>query len=319
MNLERTRKQGKDSWDEPSYLRLELHEIKRRVEIAYSRLRSCDLCPWRCRVDRVNGKKRGVCRSFSKVRVASYNLHFGEEPPISGKRGSGTIFFSNCTLHCVFCQNYPISQIGVGKEYSDEELAGMMLYLQDKGAHNVNFVTPTHFVANILNALHFAVKKGFRLPLVYNTSGYEVVDTLKLLDGVIDIYLPDIKYSDDKMAKKYSRAKEYVKHNREALKEMYRQVGNLILNDDGVAVRGLIIRHLVLPNDISGTRESMKFIAEELSPDVTVSLMSQYFPAYKASSYRELWRRITPQEYLAAVEAMEDYGLKKGWTQDFLW
>ncbi len=319
MSLERTLKREKNSWDEPSYLGLGVGEIKRRAELAYEGLRSCELCPWRCRVNRMEGGKRGVCRSYSRVKVASYNLHYGEEPPISGRRGSGTIFFSNCTLRCVFCQNYPISQLGTGKEYSDEELAEMMLYLQEEGAHNINFVTPTHFVANILNALYIAVNKGFRLPLVYNTSGYELEETLKLLDGIIDIYLPDIKYSDDKMAKKYSRAKDYVKHNRAALKEMYRQVGNLILNEEGVAVRGLIIRHLVLPNDISGTRESLRFIAEELSPEVTISLMSQYFPAYRASSYRELWRRITPREYLAAVEAMELYGLKNGWTQDFLW
>ena len=319
MSCATTRKLKKNSLAEPSYLRLGEKEIKERAEKAYERLRSCDLCPWRCGVNRIDGKKKGVCRSFSKPIISSYNLHFGEESPISGTRGSGTIFFTNCTLHCVFCQNYPISQIGAGEEYSDEELAEMMLYLQKRGAHNINFVTPTHFIANILKATYIAVGKGFRIPLVYNTSGYELVDTLKLLDGIIDIYLPDIKYSDNKMGKKYSRALNYVDYNRSALKEMFRQVGLLSLNEEGIAVRGLIIRHLVLPDNIAGTEESLRFIAEELSPEVAISLMSQYFPAYKASSYQELSRRLTAKEYLRAVEEMRKSGLKNGWTQEFLW
>jgi len=319
MSYATTRKPGKDFLDKPSYLRLGEKEVKERADKAYERLRSCNLCPWNCSVDRIEGKKKGVCRSFSKPIVSSYNLHFGEEPVISGKRGSGTIFFTNCTLHCVFCQNYPISQLGAGKEYSDEELAEMMLYLQKRGAHNINFVTPTHFVANILNALHIAMRKGFEIPLVYNTSGYESVETLKLLDGIVDIYLPDIKYSDNRMAKKYSRALNYVENNRAALKEMFRQVGLLVVDENGVAVKGLIIRHLILPENIAGTRDSMEFIAKEISPLVTISLMSQYFPAYKAHEYRELSRRITVSEYLQAIKDMEAAGLKNGWIQDFLW
>ncbi len=319
MNLGEIQRQGKNFWAEPSYLNLGLREIERRAEEALEKMYSCTLCPWKCGVNRFQGKKLGVCRSRSKAMVSSYNLHFGEEPPISGEKGSGTIFFTNCTLRCAFCQNYPISQYGAGKEYSDDELASMMLNLQDRGAHNINFVTPTHFVANILNALYIAVKKGLRIPLVYNTSGYELIETLKLLDGIIDIYLPDIKYSDNRMAKKYSMAKDYVKYNREALKEMYRQVGNLKLNKKGIAVKGLIIRHLVLPNGISGTRKALEFIAKELSPEVTVSLMSQYFPANKANSIPELSRGITSEEYFIAVREMKTLGLKNGWTQGFLW
>ncbi len=248
--------------------------------------------------------------------VSSYNLHHGEEPPISGSRGSGTIFFTNCILRCVYCQNYPISQLGVGKVYTHRDLADMMLYLQRKGAHNINFVTPTHFVPSILKALVIAVERGFRLPLVYNTSGYERAETLKILDGIVDIYLPDIKYSSDLMAKKYSKAKDYVRYNREALKEMFRQVGPLRLNREGVAVRGLLIRHLVLPNDIAGSEESLRFIARELSPEVPISLMSQYFPAYRAKDIRELSRPILPEEYERVLELMERFGLRRGWIQE---
>ncbi len=311
------RKSESVSWDKPSYLNFTLRELKHRAERAYESYKSCEICPWRCRVDRFSLKKKGVCRSGSRPMVSSYNLHHGEEPPISGSRGSGTIFFTNCTLRCVYCQNYPISQLGAGKVYTHGELADMMLYLQRKGAHNINFVTPTHFVPSILKALVIAVEKGFRLPLVYNTSGYERVGTLRLLDGIVDIYLPDIKYSSDLMAKKYSRAKDYVRYNREALKEMFRQVGPLRLNREGVAVRGLLIRHLVLPNDIAGSEESLRFIAEELSPDVPISLMSQYFPAYKAKDIKELSRPILPEEYERVLELMDKFGLRRGWIQEY--
>ncbi len=305
------------SWDRPSYLSFSMSDLKRRAEEAYEGYRVCKICPWDCGVDRFSGKKKGVCRSGALPVVASYNLHFGEEPPISGKRGSGTIFFTHCTLRCVYCQNFPISQLGAGKTYTHEELAGMMLYLQGKGAHNINFVTPTHFVPSILKALVIAVEKGFHLPLVYNTSGYEKVETLRLLDGIVDIYLPDIKYSSDEMAKRYSKAKQYVKYNRQALKEMFRQVGFLKLNREGVAVRGLLIRHLVLPNGIAGSAESLKFIATQLSPDVHISLMSQYFPAYKAHKIEELSRPITPQEYEEVLRVMDELGMKNGWIQGY--
>lgn len=305
------------SWDKPSYYNFSLNQLRQRAEEAYEGYRNCKICPWNCSVDRFSGKKKGVCRSGASPMVSSYNLHFGEEPPISGKRGSGTIFFTNCTLRCVYCQNFPISQLGAGKVYTHQELAGMMLYLQQRGGHNINFVTPTHFVPSILLALSIAVEKGFRLPLVYNTSGYEKVETLRLLDGIVDIYLPDIKYSSDLMAKKYSRAKDYVKYNRQALKEMFRQVGFLKLNREGVAVRGLLIRHLVLPNDIAGSEESLKFIAKELSPDVHISLMSQYFPAYRARSIEELSRPILPEEYEKVLRIMDKLGMKRGWIQEY--
>ncbi len=313
--------QDKDNY--PSYRRLlKSGELEKRVEEAYKRLESCNLCPWRCGVNRLKNEKRGVCRSGLNPMVSSYNLHFGEEPVLSGTRGSGTIFFTNCTLRCVFCQNFPISQLGAGKEYSVEELAEMMLELQAKGAHNINFVTPSHFIAQILKATLIAAEKGLSIPLVYNTSGYDAVDALRLLDGVVDIYLPDIKYSDNRVAKKYSRAKNCVEVNRAALKEMHRQVGDLVVDEEGIAVRGLIIRHLVLPNGLAGTKEAMEFIAKELSPNTVVSLMSQYFPAHKAHDYPELSRSITAEEYLEAIKYLEEAGLRRGWIQErtlFVW
>ncbi len=305
------------SWDKPSYLNIGLRELRRRAEEAYDSYSRCELCPWKCGVDRISMEKKGVCRSGAQPLVASYNLHHGEEPPISGERGSGTIFFTNCTLRCVYCQNYPISQLGAGRPYTHRELAEMMLYLQSRGAHNINFVTPTHFVPSILKALVMAVERGFRLPIVYNTSGYERVETLKLLEGVVDIYLPDIKYSSDRMAKKYSRAMNYVENNRKALKEMFRQVGPLKVDGKGVAVRGLLIRHLVLPNDIAGSEESLNFIARELSPEVPISLMSQYFPAYRARKIEELSRPISPEEYERVLEIMDRLGLRRGWIQEY--
>ncbi len=254
--------------------------------------------------------------------ISSYNLHFGEEPVLSGTKGSGTIFLTNCTLRCVFCQNYPISQLGAGKEYTVEEMADMMLELQEAGAHNINFVTPSHFIPQILKAILIAAEKGLSIPIVYNTSGYDAVDALRLLDGVVDIYLPDIKYSDNEVAKKLSRAKSYVEINRAALKEMHRQVGDLVVDENGIAVRGLIVRHLVLPNELAGTKEAMEFLAREISPNTVVSLMSQYFPAHKAYDFPEIARTITAEEYLKAIKYMEEAGLKRGWIQErhlFTW
>jgi len=299
----------------PGYLKFSRSELKARAEKALNKLKSCDLCPNDCGVDRTVGEV-GLCRAGANAKVASANLHQGEEPPISGTRGSGTIFFSFCTLKCAFCQNWPISQKGNGEETDAAGLAGMMLELKRRGAHNVNFVTPTHYMPRILEALVIAVESGFNLPIVYNTSGYEVVTALKLLDGIVDVYLPDMRYACDLQAKRYSKAKMYSSYNRAAVKEMYRQVGDLAVDGDGVAVRGLIIRHLVLPGGISGTEEVMKLISSELSKNVAISLMSQYFPAYKASDIPELARKITADEYQAAVDIMEKYGLEEGWVQE---
>jgi len=301
----------------PTYL--ELHrsgELKRRIERAYAMLAECRLCPRECGVDRLRGE-RGFCRAGAEPIVASWNVHPWEEPPISGTRGSGTIFFSGCTGRCLFCQNYPISQLGVGNTVSVQQLAEMMLELQDRGCHNINLVTPTHFVPQILAALELAIEGGLRLPLVYNTSGYERVETLQLLDGVVDIYLPDAKYADDETARRLSGFVRYVEANRAALREMFRQVGDeLVLDGEGIARRGLIVRHLVLPEGLAGTPEVLRWIAENLSPRVHVSLMDQYFPAHKAVGHPVLGRKITAEEYAEALRAFEEAGLTNGWMQE---
>jgi putative pyruvate formate lyase activating enzyme len=249
--------------------------------------------------------------------VSSASPHHGEEPPLSGTKGSGTIFFANCNLRCVYCQNYPISQLGNGAERTPGELACQMLWLQEQGFHNLNLVTPTHFMPQILKALGIARERGFSLPIVYNTSGYESTEALRLLDRIVDIYLPDMRYSDDAAARKYSVAPYYPEINRAAIKEMHRQVGDLVIDEDGLAKRGIIIRHLVLPGGLSGTEGIMKFLAEDISKDVYISLMSQYFPAYKANQMKELSRRITPEEYDEAYAIMQKYGLENGWVQEF--
>jgi putative pyruvate formate lyase activating enzyme len=292
-----------------------INELKSRAEAALARLEKCDLCPNDCGVNRLEGQL-GFCNAGAKAKVASYNLHFGEEPAISGVRGSGTIFFSHCTMKCAYCQNWPISHKGNGIEYDAAGLANIMLELQRRGAHNINFVTPTHYMPRILEALPIAIEGGFNIPIVYNTSGYEALPALKLLGGIVDIYLPDMRYARDDFAKKYSRAKNYSAYNRAAVKEMFRQVGLLKTDEHGIAQRGLIIRHLVLPEGISGTDETLKFIAEELSPEVAVSLMDQYFPTYRAVDFPEINRKITATEYGAAQDAMECHGLYEGWVQE---
>ena len=298
----------------PSYLSLSSKEVERRGKELFGRLKSCDICPRDCLVDRLSGK-RGVCRSDYRLMVSSYNLHFGEEPPISGWRGSGTIFLTNCPLRCKFCQNYPISQLGNGKVYEVEELSEMMLYLQRRGAHNINLVTPTHYLPHILLALSMAMKRGLKIPIVYNTSGYEKVEILRYLDGVVDIYLPDAKYSDKNLAKRLSLANDYPEVNRLALKEMARQVGELKLSEDGVAIRGLIVRHLVLPNNVENSRGVLNMIKEEIGTWVTISLMSQYFPTFRALSDNMINRKITKEEYEDVVRYMKSLGFKNGWIQ----
>lgn len=287
----------------------------RRAEILEARLANCDLCPRACRVDR-SGGKIGYCGTGCLPKVASINLHPWEEPPISGAGGSGTVFFSGCTLKCIFCQNYPISQLGVGREISTEELAEGMLRLQRRGAHNINLVTATHQVAAVVRALTIAVPRGLSIPLVYNSSGYESLRTLEVLDGIIDIYLPDIKYSDPKTAQKYSGAADYVEQNQAALLEMWRQAGPIRTDGDGIARKGMIVRHLVLPGGLSGTGESLAFLAERIGPDVWISLMNQYFPAHKGPVTPPLDRKATEEEYEAAFQAMADLGLLNGFVQE---
>jgi len=298
----------------PRYLNIKEEELDKRIENAYKLLSSCEVCPRKCGVNRLEGKK-GFCRSSEEVIVSSYNTHFGEEPPLVGNFGSGTIFFTNCNLKCVYCQNYPISQLGNGNKVSLSELAKIMFALQKRKCHNINLVTPTHFVPQILKSLKLAIKMGLYLPIVYNTSGYESVKTLKLLDGIVDIYLPDARYADNEIAGKYSSAPDYFEIMKKALKEMYRQVGDLAVDRMGIARSGLIVRHLVLPEGLSGTKKIMHFIAREISPHTYISLMAQYFPAYQAGQFPPLSRRINRGEYREALRAFEEEGLGNGWFQ----
>jgi putative pyruvate formate lyase activating enzyme len=251
------------------------------------------------------------------LRVASCNLHFGEEPPISGTNGSGAIFLSGCSLRCSYCQNYPISQLGVGRDISAAGLSGEMLRLEEAGAHNINFVTPTHHTPELLAAILMARRHGLTIPIVWNTSGYERVETLRLLEGIVDIYLADMRYAEPAAGRRYSRVKDYPEINRLAVMEMHRQVGPLQLDDRGVARRGLLLRHLVLPGGIAGSRAVFSFIARMVSPETKVSVMSQYFPAYEAVDHPLLGRRITGAEYEAALEAFFESGLEQGYTQDW--
>jgi putative pyruvate formate lyase activating enzyme len=302
---------------EPGYLALHRSgELARRIQAAREVLASCRLCPRECGVDRLNGKA-GFCKAGPLPRVASWNTHRWEEPPISGTRGSGTIFFSHCTGRCIFCQNYPISQLGVGNDVSVERLAEMMLELQARGCHNINFVTPTHYVSQILEALPHAIAGGLRIPLLYNTSGYDSLETIRLLDGVVDIYLPDAKYADEAVAHEVSGFPGYVAANRAALREMLRQVGDtLVCDEDGIARHGLIVRHLVLPGGLAQTREVLHWLASELSPRVHISLMDQYFSAHKALTHPILGRKVSDEEYLDALAAFDEAGFEDGWRQE---
>ncbi len=281
----------------------------------YESLLECRLCPMDCGADRISGEL-GNCNSPAKLRVASYNLHFGEEPPLSGGGGSGTIFLSNCSLFCKYCQNYPISQFGTGSTVSTERLRDMILELQKRGAENINFVTPDHMLPFILIGLGLAKKEGMNLPIVYNCSGYQKIEILQLLDGIIDIYLVDMRYNDDTMASTYSGCENYSSISRAAVREMFRQVGNLEVNDNQLGKSGVIVRHLVLPNNISGSAGIFKYLAEEISRDVYISLMSQYFPAYRAVDDETIKRPITAAEYQQAIDAFYAAGLKNGYIQE---
>ena len=296
---------------EPAYLRLlRSGELKKRVEEAYRRLEDCTICPRECRVNRRAGET-GVCRTGERAVVSSYAPHFGEEDPLVGTGGSGTIFFAWCNLKCQFCQNYEISQLGHGREVEPEDLAAMMLRLQAMGCHNINFVSPTHVVPQILAGILIAAQAGLRLPLVYNTGGYDSLDTLHLLDGVFDIYMPDMKYADAAMAERYSKIKNYPAVNQAAVKEMHRQVGDLVMDERGVALRGLLVRHLVLPEGLAGTAEIVHFLAEEISTNTYLNVMDQYRPCYRAHELPPLNRRITRDEYEEAVRLALDAGLTR--------
>jgi len=306
---------------EPSYIQLYRNdELRVRAARLKSRLAECDICPRACGADRLNDEY-GFCRSGSLAVISACCDHHGEEPVLSGTRGSGTIFFSGCTMRCQFCQNYQISQEfhHTNIEKLDAgQLAEKMLYLQDElKCHNINLVSPTHFTPQIVEAVDYAASMGLHIPLVYNTNGYDSVDTLKELDGVIDIYLPDIKYASDRNAVTYSQVDHYVDHARQAILEMYRQVGNLLIDEHGTALRGLIVRHLVLPNDLSGTKENILWLLREVSPDIVVSIMSQYHPSYNARFIPELSRKLTKKEYQDIAEWIEEAGPDNGWMQEY--
>ncbi|MBI5574241.1 MAG: radical SAM protein [Elusimicrobia bacterium] len=277
-------------------------------------LSKCSVCPRNCNVNRLKNKL-GFCKIGKNPKISAYNLHFGEEPPISGTNGSGTIFFTGCNLRCVFCQNYPISQRCCGNEITVEKLAEIMITLQNQNANNINLVTPTHVVPQIIEAVLLAKNRGLKIPIVYNSGGYEKVETLKLLKGIIDIYMPDAKYSDDKMAEKYSDAKNYWEINKKTLKEMHRQVGDLQIKN-GIAVKGLLIRHLVLPDNIAGSKKVFEFISKEISQKTYISIMAQYHPANRADEFPELQRKITNEEYSQVLNWADEFGLTYGWRQE---
>ena len=286
---------------------------KELIDEFYNLLSPCRICPRECKVDRLK-REVGNCKAGLEVKISSCHQHFGEEPPLVGKHGSGTIFFTHCNLHCVYCQNYEISQLGMGRQVILEELARMMLRLQNLGCHNINFVTPTPWVPQIIKALIIAQEKGLNIPIVYNCGGYESVETLKLLEGIVDIYMPDIKYADNECAEKYSGVQEYWDVVRPALKEMHSQVGDLVV-ENGIAKKGLLIRHLVLPNNITGSKKCFEFISQELSKNTVVNPMAQYYPTFKADQSQEINRRITAQEYQQVLADLEKYGLDKGFKQ----
>jgi len=300
-----------DALSRPAYLKLlENGELRRRVEEAWRHLRNCDLCARYCRVNRIKTVAGAVCCTGERAMVASFGPHHGEEAPLRGWAGSGTLFFSWCNLRCVFCQNWDISQKGQGGEVSPEELAGMMLQLQAWGCHNINLVSPSHVVAQILAAVEIAARGGLHLPLVYNSGGYDSREALALLDGVVDIYMPDMKYGDSEIAHHYSHVRGYWEVNRAAVKEMHRQVGDLVLDARGIAQRGLLVRHLVLPGGLAGTGKVLRFLAEEVSPKTYLNLMDQYHPCYRADESPPLDRSVTREEYLEALELARRLGLR---------
>lgn len=300
---------------EPIYLNLIKNgQLAERAAQAYEQLTNCTCCGWKCQIDR--RMKLGSCQTGMKARLASYGPHLGEEAPLRGWHGSGTIFFASCNMHCQYCQNSGISQDGSGEEIEPKGLAAIMLELQDMGCHNINLVSPTHVIAPILAAIVLAAQAGLRLPLVYNTGGYDSLTTLRLLDGVIDIYMPDMKYADEKTGLRYSQVRHYPQVNQVAVKEMYRQVGDLEIDEQGIARHGLLVRHLVLPHELAGTKEIVHFLSKKISPNTYLNLMAQYHPAWRAYKYSQLSKRTTSEEYQRAIELALQAGLTRLDKQD---
>ncbi len=297
--------------DAPSYLDLlRDNQLAQRVDQAYEKLKKCSVCAWECQAERLEGKL-GICQTGELAWVSSYGPHLGEERPIRGWRGSGTIFFSRCNLRCQYCQNSDISQAYSGRPTTPDEIAEIMLELQAYCCHNINLVSPSHVAPQILAAVNIAAQNGLHIPLVYNTGGYDSLDMLMLLDGVIDIYMPDMKYGSSQIARHYSKIRNYVQVNQAAVREMHRQVGDLQINADCLATRGLLIRHLVLPNNLAGTAEILRFIAEEISINSYLNIMDQYHPAYNAGAYPKLRRKITVEEFQTAIGLAEKAGLTR--------
>ncbi len=297
--------------DTPLYLQTRKKSVlKERIEKAWQILEECTLCPRKCKVNRLK-EETGICKTGFKAKISSYAPHFGEEASLVGRSGSGAIFFTNCSLLCIFCQNYDTSHEEKGCEISNETLSDIMLFLQKTGTNNINFVTPTHVVPQILKSLEIAIEKGLKIPLVYNTSGYENIETIKLLEGIIDIYMPDFKFWDSEISKLLCNAKDYPEKAKKSLKEMQRQVGVLETNDQGIATKGVLIRHLVMPNNFAGTKDVMKFIAEKISNESYVNIMPQYRSCYKAYNVKEISRAITVEEFEEAVFYAKEFGIEK--------
>ncbi|UCF30985.1 MAG: radical SAM protein [bacterium] len=294
----------------PAYLKLSRKELEERAGVLADGASPCRLCPRECGVLRREGTV-GYCRTGFSPVVSSAHAHFGEEAPLTGSRGSGTIFLTNCNLGCLFCQNYDISHEGAGRRITVEELANLMLLLQGQGCHNINFVTPTHQIHAIVQALVSAAERGLKVPLVYNTGGYDSVDTLRLLEGIFDIYMPDLKFSDPRVARDLADADDYPEKAREAVREMHRQVGDLVLNDRGVALRGLLVRHLVLPHDLAGSGETLKFLAEEVSADTYLNIMAQYRPCYRAIGMPRIGDRLQQKDFTGVLSLARKLGLTR--------
>jgi len=294
----------------PSYLNLERTELKERIETLFEILKNCEICPRKCHVNRLKGEK-GYCKLGYLPKISAYHPHFGEESVLVGKYGSGTIFMTSCNLSCIYCQNYEISQLRVGREISFDELGEIMIELQNLKCSNINFVTPTPQIPAILKSIQIAIEKGLKIPLVYNTSAYDSLDVLKILEGIFDIYLPDAKYSDNKISLKYSNVQDYFEIMKKAIKEMHRQVGDLTLNNEGIAIKGLMIRHLILPNNLAGSEKIFEFIAKEISKDTFINIMDQYWPAYKAYQYPEISRRINENEFKEVINLAKKFGLRR--------
>ena len=300
-----------EAMTEPSYIRLyQTGQLRARAEEAVGLLESCELCPRECGVDRLKGEK-GFCNTGRRARVASYNAHFGEESPLVGRYGSGTLFISSCNLLCGFCQNFEISHLNEGTDVGPDGLAEIMIRLTENGCHNINFVTPTHVVPQLLEALLEAVPRGLNVPLVYNSGGYDKVETLRLLEGVFDIYMPDFKFWETRWAERYCGTSDYRKVASAAIREMHRQVGDLVLDGRGIAVKGLLVRHLVMPENVAGTKKVLEFLAGEISPDTYVNVMDQYRPCGEVHDDEFIARRLTPQEFREAMASASRAGLRR--------